>query len=250
MINVRINPVLKYNLYDFKKAVLKFYFILFLIIVVMIPLSFIVKNSQTDLGIVIVRLNGLELTSMIFLFVAGLNSFKTDFLFFSANGISRKTQFYGFVASTIPVVLIMSVIDTVYGTILGMFLDYTSVFTMSYSQFNANAVIMKLATVVWLALLYLTVLMIGYFITVLYFRMSKGWKIGVSIAVPMLFLYILPAMDEMLFSGRITNAMTKVFNTLMGNGHNPYIAMFTFIVTALIFSILSYSLIRKAEVRE
>ena len=247
---MRINPVLKYNLYDFKKAVLKFYFILFLIIVVMIPLSFIVKNNQTDLGIVIVRLNGLELTSMIFLFVAGLNSFKTDFLFFSANGISRKTQFYGFVASTIPVVLIMSVIDTVYGTILGMFLEYTSVFSMAYSQFNANAVVVKLATVVWMALLYLTVLMIGYFITILYYRMPKGWKIGVSIAVPMFFLNILPAMDEMLFSGRITNTMTKVFNTLMGNGHNPYIAMFTFIVVALIFAILSFSLMKNAEVRE
>ena len=247
---MRINPVLKYNLYEFKKAVMKFYLIFFLIILVMVPLSIFIKRTQIDLNIVIVRLNGLELASMIFLFVAGLNSFKEDFLFFSANGISRKTQFYGFVASTIPVVLIMSVIDTVYGTILGVLLDYNSVFTMAYSQYDANVVIMKLATVVWLALLYLMVLMIGYFITVLYFRMSKGWKIGVSIAVPMLFLYILPIMDEMLFSSRITNAMTKAFDTFMGNGHNPYIAMLTFLVVTLIFAALSYSLIRKAEVRE
>ena len=229
---------------------MKFYLIFFLIILVMVPLSIFIKSTQIDLNIVIVRLNGLELTSMIFLFVAGLNSFKEDFLFFSANGISRKTQFYGFVASTIPVVLIMSVIDTVYGTILKVLLDYNSVFTMAYIQYDANAIIMKLATVVWLALLYLTILMIGYFITVLYFRMSKGWKIGVSIAVPMLFLYILPAMDEMLFSWRITNAMTKAFDTLMGNGQNPYIAMFTFLVVTLIFAALSYSLIRKSEVRE
>ncbi len=247
---MRINPVLKYNLNDFKKAVMKFYFIFFLIVLVMVPLSIITNNNETDMGIITVRMSGLELTSMIFLFVAGLNSFKADFLFYSANGISRKTQFYGFVASTIPVVLIMSVIDTVYGTILGVLLDYNSVFTMAYSQYHANAIIMKLATVVWSALLYLTVLMIGYFITVLYYRMPKGWKIGVSIAVPMLFLYILPIMDEMLFSSRITDAMTKVFSTLMGNGHNPYIAMFTLLVVTLIFAALSYSLIRKAEVRE
>ena len=247
---MRINPVLKYNLNDFKKAVMKFYFIFFLIVLVMVPLSIITNNNETDMGIITVRMSGLELTSMIFLFVAGLNSFKADFLFYSANGISRKTQFYGFVASTIPVALIMSVIDTVYGTIIGRFVDYNSVFSMAYGQYNANAIIMKLTTVVWSALLYLTVLMIGYFLTILYYRMPKGWKIGVSIAVPMFFLNILPAIDEMLFSWRITNTMTKAFNTLMGNGHNPYIAMFTFVVVASIFAILSYSLMRKAEVRE
>ncbi|MHB8064290.1 MAG: hypothetical protein ACYDG2_16940, partial [Ruminiclostridium sp.] len=128
---MRLKAVVKYNISDMKRSVLTFYGVMAAVLVFFIVSMGVVMIGSDSVNFV----GGAELASAIFLFVVGLNSFKQNYLFLSANGITRKAQFYGFFVSSLPIVTIMGIIDTAYGSILSQFINYNSLFSETYRRF-------------------------------------------------------------------------------------------------------------------
>lgn len=239
----------KYHLQEYKTALYSFYGIM--IGLQMITVAPALVNA--DLG---VSASGLEVASVIFLFVAGLNSFRVPFLFFLVNGVSRKTMFRSTVISFIIISAIMAFVDTLSGLIFYRLAKYITLFEMPYGlryggeafQYNPQFIFERL---VWLFCLYVLAIMVGYFVTVLYYRMNMAWKYIVSIGVPAFFIFGLPIVNSAI-DGRVSIFFVELFLKIMGlwNGRNPYPAMLSFICGTIFFAMLGYMLTRKAAIKK
>lgn len=253
---MKLNASIKYQLADSKKSILVFY----TVILSVITLTFFSALKAIDSITVTANVGGIEGATIIFLFIVGLNSFKDNFRMLLQNGVSRKTMFKGFILTSLIIAIGMSLIGNIILQLgklmvlvndkiifLGMFEElYGQRYIGNSSGFQINLE----GTLFWICV-YSTVLMIGYFITVLYYRMNKGGKIAVSVGVPVFLMIGLPIIDLTLINVEIYGTMLKIFLFAFGffNGANPYYGMVTCILIYLLFSVLSWLLIRKAVVR-
>lgn len=247
---MRIKSVVKYYLSDLKKTIIIFYCVLLAAVMLLGSIfAVMITNSDGTDG----SFSGGETTTIIFIFVVGLCSFKQYFLFFTANGVSRKAQFYGFLVSSLAGCTIMAIIDILYANILPRFFDYESVFYQIYGTWSDEAAkpLLILTTFIWSVALYLCSILAGYLITLLYYRMTKVLKIIVSVGVPVLFTTILPVIDSIYTHGRIFGWLADTMLLLGGlkNGINPYIAVVSLLAGSAVIAALSYLLARRAVVK-
>lgn len=245
---MRIKAVVKYFLSEIKTAV-GIYYLIMLAVTTLIGYSIILTlgHDKSFVG-------GGEMASLIFLFVAGLSSFKQNFLFLSTNNVPRRTQFKGFLLAALILCGAMAFIDTSYSIIAVQFVDYRSAFYQMYGEWYIQAFILVKIAVNFLynLALYLLSYLGGYFITNLYFRMNKMLKIIVSIGVPVIFTIILPALESAVTKGRIFSFLGDVLLVLSGlkGGVNPYIAMLSLTGGAAVAAGLCFLLLRSAVVRK
>lgn len=194
---------------------------------------------------------------MITLFVIGLNSFKSLFKFFIGNGVSRKTLFSGLLLGMGITAAAMALIDTLNSLLFSHVMSYHSMFQMLYydtanKDLPSNLLPMLAQQFLWLLFAYVWVMMIGFFITNLYYRMNKSTKIAVSIGVPVSLFYILPLLDQYFLNGVLSRAVTNFAGFAWGlsNGYNPAIGMASMFVFAVINAALAWLLVRRANVKE
>jgi hypothetical protein len=252
MNTIRMKAPIKYQLLNYRHTVLIMYLcVYFFTALISIPLSFKFSGSTS----------GLELASAITIFVIGLNSFKDIFKFFSANGVSRKTQFLSTAASLGILSAVLALIDMINCIIFTHLTTYSPMFLQIYGPrfgfgFSKENPILTpqilLEFFLWLIFLYFFVSMIGLFITTLYYRMNKGLKIAVSIAVPTVLLNGISALDFYFLNGKISDFLENAAKTAWGisNGFNPYIGMVSMFFFAAAFAALAFLLARKATVKE
>ena len=124
---MKLYAITKYQFMESKKSLLIFYGILFSILL-------LTTSSFTLFGSGTAEVRGTEMASAIFIFVVGLNSFRANFLFSQANGVSRKTQFKGFLLAILLIAGLMAVIDTIYTHLFSSLVPYLSFFSMIYGQ--------------------------------------------------------------------------------------------------------------------
>ncbi|HEY5585198.1 MAG TPA: hypothetical protein VIK78_12010 [Ruminiclostridium sp.] len=246
---MRLKSVIKYNISETKYRVLIFYGIL-AAIMALIGCSQIFLTKED----IISQSSGFELPTIIFLFVLGLNSFKQNYLFLSTNGITRKEQFYGFLISSIPIVAVMGAIDIAFGNILMQLSNYNSLFNMIYEGWVIDTAkpIIILVAFIWSTVLCLFAIVLGYFITTSYYRMSKMMKVIVSIGVPALFFNILPLIDSVFTNGKVLGWFEMLFISLAGlkNGYNPLTGIVSLLIGASVLAGLAFLLVRRAPVKE
>lgn len=246
---MRLKSVIKYYLSDIKISVITFYVAMVAIFGLLGGIiSISVSNRDNSF------MGGGELAAAIFLFVVGLNSFKHNFLFLSVNGIPRKLLFKGFVLTALIICTIMSAIDVTYANIVSQFLNYKSAFHQLYGGWTENTSwpLVFIINLLWNIATYLFAIMAGYFITGLYYKMTKLQKIIVSIGVPGLLFIVLPVIEETVTKGRISNwiqVVTLVLNGL-SKGINPSVAVLSYTVGAAIAAGFSFLLVRKAIVKD
>jgi hypothetical protein len=193
---MKLTAAIKYYLNDFKRSVIVFYGVLLLIFVaLMITIAYIGTNN--------VSMSGMESASMIFLFVVGLNSFKNPFRMFLQTGISRKTLFVGFVASLAILSVVMTFLDLGMSWLYGSSMRHESLFFSSFGVRYGTHGAAFLDGLLWSFISYMAAGMAGYFLTTLYYRMNKATKVAVSVGVPILFLTVLPIIDNLYFGGVI-----------------------------------------------
>lgn len=246
---MNVSLSVKYHLHEYKKSLIIFY-------VILIGLQIVAAAPALVNSAVEVSSSGLEAATVIFLFVAGLNSFRVPFLFSLVNGVSRKTMFKSTCISFMIVSAIMALVDTLSGLIFYRLAKYVTLFEMPYGlryggeafQYNPQFIIERF---IWLFCLYVLACMIGYFVTVLYYHMNMAWKYIVSIGVPALIIFGLPTINN-ITDGKVANFFAEMLLKTMGlwNGYNPYIAMLTFVVVAIIFMMLGSLLTRKATIKK
>ncbi len=245
---MRLKSVVKYYISDIKASVAIFY----IIMAVVISMIGIAVNVTTGEGESFS--GGGEMASMIFLFIAGLNSFKQSFLFLSVNSIPRKLQFKGFLLAALAVCGTMAAIDAAYSNIFSLFIDYRSTFLQLYGEWAAgtSGAVVVLVTFLWNITVYISAYIGGYLITNIYYKMSKIIKIIVSIGVPVWFTIILPIIDASITHGRIYKFIGDIFLVFGGlkYGVNPYIPVLSLTVEAAVVAILCFLLVRTATVKE
>lgn len=253
---------IKYHLHDYKRTILGMYLVVYLIYFLMFISdhfwsTFIHVAQKGTIG-------GLELVSAITIFIIGLNSFKDNFKFFSANGLSRKTQLYSTAVSLGILSITFAFIDTIncliFKNLVNAYPLYMQIYAQRYGYvatgdrvpFSITPQILA-ENFLWLIFLYFFVTMIGLFITILYYRMNKKAKIAVSIVIPTVFLGgILQEIDSLFLQGRIHAFLLRAASAAWGiaEGYNPYIAMASMFVFAAFFGALSFLLARRAIVKK
>jgi hypothetical protein len=238
-------PSWKYQMDGMKWPLIVFYGVIVALLVLMGVSMTIVAREHNQFSV-----GGLEMASMIFLFIAGLNSFKATFHMLSANSVSRKTMFVSFLAVIGIVAAGMAVIDSVYGLIMRALGDYNPMFIQLYGGQQAALGVMAGKGFLWMFCSYLAAGMTGYFITTLYYRMNKPVKLLVSIGIPVLLFIVGPALDVTLFNSAVSNAFAWFFAWSSGLASgNPFMGMISDIVLVAALGGLSFIALRRTPVK-
>lgn len=241
---MKIKQAVIYRLKDVRKSILLFYLIVFA--------SYLLINILANLESVHVSgMSGLEMSSMIFLLVIGLNSFKPTFYLFVQNGVSRKTMYHSYLISMLISSAIMAFIDAVVFTLIGPKLGIISLFEQLYTGFYEDQLLIRLmVTFLWCLTAYFAFCNIGYFITVLYYRMNKALKLIISISVPCTLFIGVPILDSY-FNGKITRMFVETFDFFFGTGadRNPFASVISCCCISLVLVLLSFGFVKKVVVK-
>ncbi len=243
---MKLKQVFNYQLYDARTAVTIFYGVI-LSINIFFTSVLTVHGGEVEFG-------GMESSTVVFLFIAGLNSFKGPFRFFLANGVSRKTQFWGFILSVPALAGIMALADSLIALLLSRVASYESMYAQLYGSWYAAGpgALFWLEKLVWSVLLSSAAMMVGFCITLLYYRMSKLAVVMVSVFVPVFFVVVLPYIDYRLAGGRISSAIFSFLQRVTGfaSTPNPYIFMLFCVVASALAGLGSWMLMRRAVIKE
>ena len=208
-----------------------------------------------------VTMSGIEVSTVIFLFVCGLNSFKSNFYFAKSNGISRKTFIKGLLISSIPIALVMSIIDIIINRINNIFIKNPTLYDVSYgnllgdvgrvyegSWVQSNSLATIFNTILFQFSLCLLAYVVGIVINMIYYRSNKYVKVLVSV-IPVAFI---------MFSGNfsirnsgLTIRVKEFFDYIFGfNPVNVFACVTTFLVFTVALWGIAFLLIRKAVIKE
>lgn len=256
---MNINPTLKYQIGDQKKS----FFIFWIIMCGLLVLTFIASmiliavygsfDSNNDSATQIVTpFYGYYIfvasVCGIYLFFSSIGSFKENFLMMQQNSVSRKSMF----VARLETIGIMSLIMTVCGLVFYyltwavlriMFMIEGSQDTMalSFAEPNSNAILTLVETLCGFLLL----MAIGYFITVLFYRLNKTGKILVPILVCVL-LAVFSTLSSIFASAPIILALERFWILCSSSMGAQIISQFCF---AAAFMLVSWLLIRRAPVK-
>lgn len=104
-----------------------------------------------------------------------------------------------------------------------------------------------LSTILLRFFAYAVVMMLGYLITTMYYRMSKSLKLIVSIGVPGFLFVLLPIIDFSLFKGAIYSVLRQMPTVSFGNFR---MIMVSCIILYAVFAALSWLLVKKVVVKD
>jgi hypothetical protein len=248
---MRTLKISKYHIYQTMKSVKGFYTIFISVIIFLYIISSYQGGSVSS--------SGLEISTIIFLFIAGLNSFKSNFKFSQANNVSRKTFFKGLFIGILPITISMSIIDLIVNRTYNIFVKCPTIYDMVYGSYRmatynidnwvqSNGIATLAATFTWQFAFYTMVFWAGILVSLIYYRSNTLMKVIVSI-IPVFLLS---------FSNTIVNLLNPFIDeigefiiTAFGlQSQNSYMAVLSFLVIALILAGFVYLLTRKAIVKE
>ena len=252
---MNIKSALKYQLADGRVSIPVFYLVIFCLMA-LIPISASGMGPEDSMSI-----GGFEIATIIFLFVVGLNSFRETFRMMVQNGVSRKTMFVSFLLLTLVLSVGMSCINEVLLWIGKAFtagkgnITFQSVFEQMYApryMGNPDSIQMIAEGLLFTILACAATMMLGYFITIMYYRLNKVGKIAVSVGVPAILIIGLPIFDAVVTGGIIYRALGQLTLFAMGilSGYNPYYAMVSALIAFAVLASLSWMLARRAVVKD
>ena len=240
----------KINFEGVRKSAIIYYFIFICVVIGLIAVS---KGT--------IIMSGIEISTIIFLFVCGLNSFKSNFYFAKSNGISRKTFIKGLLISSIPIALIMSIIDIIINRIINIFIKSPTLYDMSYGSllgdvgivYGSDWIQINTFSNIFNNILFqfsfcLLAYVVGIVINMIYYRSNKYLKALVSVT-PVIFLMFNSniSMKNHILAMKINNFLDYIFGF---NPSNVFACITTFLVITVILSGIAFLLIRKAVIKE
>ncbi|MCI2061307.1 MAG: hypothetical protein LKJ83_00825 [Eubacteriaceae bacterium] len=249
----------KYQFHDGKKSLIVFGIVMASLLVIFLILALIAMvwvdapGSVVDLGTatdvnIWQYMQFLEVTSGFFLAVFGMCSYKENFLMMTQNGVSRKTIFLsrGAVFAEVAALVFAGCAAFYYLTmvvlkIITSIIGEKYIFSLAFWQPGTNPITSSIEVII----VFITVMFVGYFITVLFYRMNKAGKIAVPIAL-LILLNTVPLVDNMLNSGRILMTAENIISWAASTPINGII--FDLIIIA-VFGCASWLIMRKAPVK-
>lgn len=227
--------VTRYQLRDNRNAVLIFYAIVLSLIAM---ITFSLRNASGE-----VQAGGFGFSTMIFIFILGLNCFRSSFKFTQANGISRRRFYLANILALLTIAVVMALVDLALGLIIGQFVPYEGMMEQLYRTPSLGA------DLIWSFALYLFAAQLGWLISMIYYRSGKLQKTLVSLS-PVFGLTLLAYFDQRT-QGAVLRAIVNFLGTVFGlNGvPNPFIGVVTFLLSATGIAGLSYLLIRRMPIK-
>lgn len=228
--------VTKYQLYYAYKGVAIFYSI-----IVMILFGIVILSRKWPEG---VTFGGLGMATVIFIYIAGLDWFKSSFRFAVANNVPRKKFYHGTIFAMMALTVFMAFVDTVISAAAGRVISYESIAAQLYGTVTYPAEFL------WSLGLYALSVCLGWLTTVMYYRAGKAARF-VIFAAPVVFLILFEYIDRR--TGRaLSGAVIGFVQRAMGFAYNnnPLIGFLSLITGATAILLFSYLFIRRAPVRD
>lgn len=230
--------VTKYQMHDAGKAMLRYYLI---ITMVWIFLGVLVSAGRNNSGNG-AMMNGLDASTAIFLFIAGLNCFKANYKFMSASGVSRKRFFRGNTLALLGIAGLATIVDSALVFVFRTFMNYHQIYEQLYRNTHL------FSGMAWLFFVYTAAITLGWLITMLYYRSGKQLKLVISLAPAVLFIG-LGALNS-LTGGSIFSAIARFTVGFWGlESMNPYVAAFNLSLFTALLGAFIFLLVRKAPIK-
>lgn len=244
----------KYVMYDNKKALLTYSLIIIAITALIFIAAVLWSNESST-----IEIGGIEMVSIIFIFVSGLTAFKDNFHMLTQNSVSRKGTFtatmLGFVTSS----GVLSVISIIVLLIAKLMSRFQSNIVVSESFFESiyighvagmNDIVVFLESLLLYFVMMLMIVSIGYLIGVIFYRLNKTGKIALAVGIPVFFTVILPVVDVLIFDGKVTMGLIRFMDIIFGiSAQNPYLAVVSCVVIFLITGLISWLAMRKIPMK-
>jgi hypothetical protein len=249
--NKNLIAAFKYQVKDNVRAIIIYYCILVAIIMLFsIGVATAYSTGRSTMS-------GLDFSTIIFIFIVGLCSFKEPFKMLMQNGVSRKTMMKSKLLSAITISFFMAVCTTVLlllGKALASLSDnirFISFYEQVYSPVNQSPVAVQLSSLLSNFLQYIAVFSVGLFISLVFYRCGKAGKIAVGAGVPVLLFIVLPTVDSLFFDIRISKSIIKFIDFAFGiSAGKPYAAFISYAVIMVLGFALSWLLMRRADIKQ
>lgn len=239
-----MKKTLKYQLSDLELAIL-IYFAIYLVITI-IGIVF----SQIDLRKTgRIHFNGMDFSTIIFLFVMGAAVFKEHFWMSAQNGISRKTFFKSCLCLMAISSATLAGLGALYSVLIAKVshFQWNIMFELIYNSFRPGALIKVLVMICYLFSVYSVSFMSGYFISILFYKASTIGKICICAGLPILCFFLLPL--STMFIPSFWDRVTDVIHIIFGiSSQNPLYGVLTWLAITIALSLLSYPLVKKVEI--
>jgi hypothetical protein len=245
---MNLKATLKYQVYEYKNNVIIYYagLITFNIFI----LSMVMKDNNPGM------ISGMETVSIIFLLMTGMFSFKEGFHMLMQNGVSRITIFKGRLLSGIILSLGVAFADVI-------LLQIGKWYSINYPIFNIHGLLegiynrpnisvsrLRMEGIFYNFSIYHAVFLFGCFLSVIYYRLSKGLKTLMMFGIPATLFIGIPILDANITNGNIGKSMKLFIQLVLGiKNNNPYIAMVNGLIGFLIFSILTWLVMEKTMLK-
>lgn len=233
---MNIKAVIKYELYDIKKAIVILYIIVYTLF---IYFRLFTVTERWNL------IYGMERATIIFMIVAGYNSFKNHYRFYQANGVLRGEQHIGFVIHIWVVAAGLALIDFINGLVFSKVVYYESIFNGLYHMHGL------VGEVIWSMFVYALFFTVGYSISLLYYKKSRNWKVIVSLGVPLI-LFSLAVVDDWFNHATIGYWLINKVAIILGyaNGYqNPLSAIIVIGLVTIIFTMINHAIIKRTALK-
>ena len=239
----------KYSVFSNKKPILGFYAVVTALYLIFIITSFFMPGGS---------ISGMDMASLVFLFVFGITSFKENFYMLLQNGVSRKNMFFGTALSLLAVSVFVAVADTVLALILGLVPDESftlaSLFQQIYgmSQYSGSSTFaVSCHEIVWNSMLKFAFACIGLFIGCAYYKMNTLAKTLVSCGIPCFFLLGLPLIDLALPALDLYGKIKKAFLFFFGfsDGVSSYQCVLCCLALSIVVLGITFLMVRKTSVK-
>ncbi|MDL2206757.1 hypothetical protein LJC33_07615 [Eubacteriales bacterium OttesenSCG-928-N13] len=231
--------------------------IYYIVIIAVQVLSLVITHTIKSNSPVILTVYGsstVDMATTIFLFVVGLCTFKENFGMLLQNGFSRRSILVGRVLSFGAIAGLMTIIDlllTLLFNMIGNAVGNFSVTTTFEVIYGSGGFGWQLLGVLCTFLLYLAVLLVGYCISLMFYRLGKLGKVLVGAGVPALVGIVGPILDLIFTGGKNYSAIDNFFTVIFGyDQHQPWYAVATLTVISLLVSLCTWLMLRRATVRK
>lgn len=258
---MKFSKAFKYQLQDLKTSVMIFYCVMIAVVFILFPLIAINFSNENGTNI------GLETSTPVFLFIASLCIFSTNFSFMNQNSISRRTMVLSCFAMFAALAGIMLAIDILYTTvmfILSQLFDteyatlYDTIFhfgakqpdsdyinTLMYLPSVSAKIARIAANVIFNYILYIAAAITGYFISIVFYRLSNMWRVILFIILP---ITVLNSAWTIYKAGKsFFDTIARWFDrNVLNNSTGFIIAM---LIWTFVFATLSYIIATRARLK-
>lgn len=242
----------KYLFVEQIRSVKYFYIILIASVILLTMITGINVNDESH-HTVSVSFSGMNITTIIYLFICGLCCFTDNFAMMMQNGVSRKSHFFGRVLTILQISAIMAVIDELLTIVLRLivssFGDHYAVFSLFDIWMNSDitGVLKFMNSFFFDFVFYSATFSFGLMITVIFYRLNKFWRTLLGVGVPVTLFVILPVLDENVTNGAISEVIGKlgrsVYQFAMLRTIN---SVLLFVAVNIVFLVISWLASRRA----